>query len=429
MLLNRIFKKFILHIRIGGICMNRRIISLFVLLAMSLTFLSACTDSSKESAIQEVDYDPVAEVAKYDLGEIPEEDKDFVIQMGYRDCDHMVASIIGELAGIYDALGLNVVVTKTGKIMEAMSSGEMHVGYQGIEGAIRSVNQGAPLFMAAANHVGGSRYLVVSNDINKSEDLVGKTLAIGSSAEVRPEWRRWAEELGIPMELSNYEVVDMGDKDKLFALKAGQLDAFSCCDPYASQAEFEGVGKIMAVGWGAHVSDSLEEGWGMCCIYCMNNDFLEEHPELARRLVLAHALAIKYMYEHPYNAGMMFAEGFGVQPEVGLRTIYMKTVAEGRTITWEFSEENLNNFIQYYYDYNIPEEEIPKIEDINRFMSKNLLETCGIEDFETFLKEAKIDENFPIGLSFEEWLEKAMAIDGIDAEKANLAQMPENWFE
>lgn len=392
--------------------MKKRIIAMILLLAMGVIFLAGCTDSSKESIIQEVDYDPVAEVAKYKLGELTEADKNFVVQMGYRDCDHMVPSIIGEKAGIYEALGLNVVVTKTGKIMEAMSSGEMHVGYQGIEGAIKSVNQGAPLFMAAANHIGGSRYLVVSNDINEPKDLLGKTLAIGSKADVRPEWRRWAKELEIPMELNNYEVVDMGDKDKLFALKAGQLDAFSCCDPYASQAEFEGIGKIMATGWGAHVSDDHEEGWGMCCIYCMNNDFLEEHPELAKRLVLAHALAIKYLYEHPYNAGMMFAEGFGVPGEVGLRTVYMKTVAEGRTITWQFSEENLDNYIQYFHDYSIPEEEIPNIDDINKFMSTDLLETCGIENFNTFIEE-EIDKEFPIGLSYEDWMVKAKVIDGI----------------
>ncbi|WP_374041681.1 ABC transporter substrate-binding subunit SaoX [Tissierella carlieri] len=392
--------------------MTKRIIAMVLVLAMGITFLAGCTDSSKETVIQEVDYDPVAEVAKYKLGELTEADKNFVVQMGYRDCDHMVPSIIGEKAGIYKALGLNVVVTKTGKIMEAMSSGEMHVGYQGIEGAIKSVNQGAPLFMAAANHIGGSRYLVVSNDIKEPKDLIGKTLAIGSGAEVKPEWRKWSEELDIPMELKNYEVVDMGDKDKLFALKAGQLDGFSCCDPYASQAEFEGIGKIMATGWGAHISDDLETGWGMCCIYCMNNDFLEEHPELAKRLVLAHALAIKYLYEHPYNAGMMFAEGFGVQPEVGLKTVYMKTVAEGRTITWQFSQENLDNYIQYYYDFDIPEEEIPNIDDIEKFMSTNLLETCGIEDFNTFIEE-KINKEFPIGLSYEEWITKAKTIDGI----------------
>ncbi|WP_313755692.1 ABC transporter substrate-binding protein, partial [Tissierella sp.] len=172
--------------------MKKRIIAMTLVLAMGIVFLAGCTDSSKESIIQEVDYDPVEEVSKYELGELSEADKKFVVQMGYRDCDHMVPSIIGEKAGIYKALGLNVVVTKTGKIMEAMSSGEMHVGYQGIGGAIRSVNQGAPLFMAAANHIGGSRYLVVSNDIKEPKDLIGKTLAIGTKSNNSPEWRKWA---------------------------------------------------------------------------------------------------------------------------------------------------------------------------------------------------------------------------------------------
>lgn len=207
--------------------MRKRIIAMVLALAMGIVFLGGCTDSSKESAIQEIDYDPAAEVAKYDLGELSQEDKDFVIQMGYNDCDHMVAAIIGELAGIYDALDLNVEVTKTGQIMQAMASGEMHVGYQGISGAIRSVNQGAPLFMAAANHLGGSYYLVVSNDIEKPEDLIGKNLAIGSNSEVRPNWLGWCEELGIPKELTNYEVVDMSAPDALFAMKAGQIDGFS----------------------------------------------------------------------------------------------------------------------------------------------------------------------------------------------------------
>lgn len=392
--------------------MKKRMIAIVLVLVMGMVFLAACTDSSKDTIIQEIDYDPIAEAANYKLGELSDTDKEFVVQLGYRDCDHMVPSIIGEKAGIYEALGLNVVVTKTGKIMEAMSSGEMHVGYQGIEGAINSVNKGAPLFMAAANHLGGSRYLVVSNDIKEPKDLIGKTLAIGSSAESRPEWRNWAQQLGIPVELENYEVVDMGDKDKVFALKAGQLDAFSACDPYGSLVEFEGFGHIMATGWGAHVSEDMEEGWGICCIYAMNDEFKEAHPELARRLVLAHALSIKYLYEHPYNASMMFAEGFGVPAEVGLKTVYMKTIKEGRTITWKFSEENLDNYIQYFYDFKINEEDIPNIDDIEKFMSTDLLETCGIENFDEFIKE-RVDENFPIGDTYEEWLAKAKVVDGI----------------
>ncbi|MDR7857488.1 ABC transporter substrate-binding subunit SaoX [Tissierella sp.] len=400
--------------------MKKRIIAMVLVLAMGVVFLAGCTDSSKDSIIQEVGYDPVAEVAKYKLGELSEADKNFTIQMGYRDCDHMVSAIIGEKAGIYEALGLNVVVTKTGKIMEAMSSGEMHVGYQGIAGAIRSVNEGAPLFMAAANHLGGSSYLVVSNDIKEPNDLIGKTLAIGSKPEASPSWIKWANDLDIPVEAENYDAVSMSNKDALFALKAGQLAGFSTCDPYATQAEFEGFGRIIGTEWGGlDVSPTDAENWGICCIYCMNNDFLEGHPELAKRLVLAHSLAIKYLYEHPYNAGMMFAEGFGVQPEVGLKTVYLKTVGEGRTITWQFSEKNLNNYIQYYYDLGVAEEEIPNINDIERFMSTDLLETCGVEEFSTFIEEANIDKEFPIGLSYDEWMTKAKTIDGITDTASN----------
>lgn len=393
--------------------MKRRTIVMFLALVMVLTTTIGCTDSSKqESVIKEIDYDPVVEAANYRLGELSDADKDYKIQMGYYDCDHMVPSILGEGSGIYKALGLNVEVTKTGSIMQAMASGQMDVGYQSLGGGIRSVNEGAPLFMAAANHLGGSRYLVASNDIKEPKDLIGKRLAISSKADVNPEWRKWCDELDIPVGTENYTIVEMSSTDALFALKAGQLDAFAACDPYASQAEFEGYGHIMATGWGAHVSDDLDDGWGMCCIYAMTDELRDEHPELAKRLVLAHALSIKYLYEHPYNAAMMFAEGFGVPPEVGLRTVYMKTVAEGRTIAWQFSEENLNNYIQYFYDLDIPEEEIPNIDDIGTFMSTHILETCGIEDFNTFIQE-HVDEEFPIGMSYEDWLAKAKVIDGI----------------
>ena len=130
----------------------------------------------------------------------------------------------------------------------------MDVGYTGIEGAIRAVNQGAPFSMAAANHMGGSRYLVVSNDITEPSQLVGKTISMTAEPEINPEWLTWSEKLGIPADASSYNIVSMGGQDAMFALKAGQIDAFTCCDPYASIAEFEGFGHIMGIGWGELMS-------------------------------------------------------------------------------------------------------------------------------------------------------------------------------
>lgn len=209
---------------------RKRLLCLMLAASMLMMGLSGCKDSSNDTNTVQIDYNAEEEVAKYKdyLGEIPEADKDYVVELGYRNCDHMVAALVGEGSGIFDALDLNVNVTKTGQIMEAMASGEMDVGYQGINGAIRSVNNGAPLFMAAANHLGGSEYLVVSNDIQEPEDLIGKKLAIGNEPWKSPQWSNWAEDLGIPvMTEGNYEIVDMGETDALLAMKAGQVDCFS----------------------------------------------------------------------------------------------------------------------------------------------------------------------------------------------------------
>lgn len=156
----------------------------------------------------------------------------------------------------------------------------------------------------------------------------------------------------------------------------------------------------------------MSTGWGMCCAYVMQTDFRDAHPELAKRLVLAHALADKYIYTHPYNAAMMFADGFGTTAVVGLRTIYMKTCKEGRTLTWHFTQDNLDNMISEYHKYGVAEEDIPNVNDYSTFMSNDLIAAAGIEDFDEFIAQ-NVDAHFPLGMAYDEWLKKAMEIDHI----------------
>ena len=82
--------------------------------------------------------------------------------------------------------------------------------------------------MAAANHMVGSRYLVASNDITDPSQLVGKTISMTAEPEIDPEFLTWSKKLGIPADASSYNIVDMGSQDAMFALKAGQIDAFTC---------------------------------------------------------------------------------------------------------------------------------------------------------------------------------------------------------
>ena len=284
--------------------MKKRLIAVLLIAAMSMSLLTACRDSGERTAtkdVAETGYSAEEAVKDFEFGELNDTEKNYTVEMGYNNCDHMVASIIGEKAGIYEALGLKVNITKSGETLKALTSGSMDVGYTGVEGAIRAVNQGAPFFIAAANHMGGSMYLVASNDIENAQDLVGKTISMTATPDIDPTYLTWQEEIGFDADPSKYNIVSMGQQDAMFALKAGQIDAFRCCDPYASIAEFEGFGHILAVDWAAaDISvDSDYDDWGLCCIYAMNTEFSEKCPELARRLIYAHHLAILPIY--PYR--------------------------------------------------------------------------------------------------------------------------------
>lgn len=407
--------------------MKKKLIASLLAAAMLCSLLTACHNSSETNTVdvESTDFDPKKAVEDYEFGELSEEEKNYTVEMGYFNCDHMCASIIGEKSGIYEALGLKVNLTKSPETVNALISGAMDVGYIFFSKNLMSDN--SPVYQAAANHLGGSRYLVVSNDIDVDDPLSieGKTISMDAEPQVNSEWRKWSEEYGFSFQPEDYDIVAMGQKDAMFALKAGQIDAFTCCDPYASQAEFEGFGKIMCISWGANLEEGellTEENAGTCCSYAMSVAFREKYPELARRLVYAHMLSVKYLYEHPYNAAMMFADGFDVDPYVGLRTVYMKTVAEGRTITWQWSEQTMQNnedFQTQWKDPAVPEEDIIFAKDSMKSLelSNEIFEEAGVPDFDEFIKDS-VEDKFPLGMTFEDWYNAAKKIDNISDEDA-----------
>lgn len=408
--------------------MKKKIVSVLLVSAMVGSMLTGCHNSVQTNtvSVEATDYDPNEAVKDFEFGELSEEEKNHTIEMGYFACDHMCAAIIGEKAGIYEALGLNVNLTRSPETVNALLSGAMDSGYIFFSKNLMNDNSG--VFQAAANHLGGSRYLVVNPDkvdVNNPKTLEGKICAITATPDINPEWRQWSEDYGFSYHPEDYEIVSMGQKDAMFALKAGQIDAMTVCDPYASIAEFEGFGKVMCISWGASIEKGellTDENAGTCCSYAMSTEFRQKYPELARRLVYAHTLAVEYLYSHPYNAAMMFADGFEVDPYVGLRTVYMKTVAEGRTITWQWSEQIMKNdeeFSTKWENPSVPEEDIITVEDSKGSLAKSadIFESAGIPDFNEFI-EKNIDPIFPLGITFEDWYNIAKTIDSIPEESA-----------
>ncbi|KNF08387.1 ABC-type nitrate/sulfonate/bicarbonate transport system, periplasmic component [Gottschalkia purinilytica] len=356
-------------------------ISLFsIMILLVATFISGCSNKdSKEKNIT---------ISKTD---------NYKIKVGYYNCDHMVSAPIADAAGIYKELGIDAEVIGNAKVPQAMLAGQMDVGYIGIDNVIKSVDNKVPMIIGADNHIGGSYYLVVSNDIKDPKDLIGQPLGIGSNPEKSSGWVEFARELGIPVEGKNYEAIDFAsDKDAYLAFKTGKIKGFIACDPWGSMAEYEKTGKILIT------SSKLEGQWGDCCVLSINKDFAEKHPELAKKVALAHTKAMEFVYLNPLKTAKIFAKTYMVPEEVGLLTVYKKTVKEGRTLSWKIVPEQIKHELSWKQENGY----VPNTVTYEELVDSKFIDESGADDFDKFIKE-KVDPVFPVGMSYDEWKTKA----------------------
>ena len=133
------------------------------------------------------------------------------------------------------------------------------------------------------------------------------------------------------------------------------------------------------------------------------------------------------MYLHPYNAGMMFADGFGVDPTVGLRTIYIKLCAEGRTICYKIDDTNIQNYKDYFASFAIAETDRPQVEFLDEFVDTSIYETLDMVDFYEFIAN-EVDPLYKIGTSYADFLEIAEDIDGID-HSSTVGKTVDKWMK
>ena len=163
-------------------------------------------------------------------------------------------------------------------------------------------------------------------------------------------------------------------------------------------AEHDGSGRILETYM------EMDDKMGICCAFSLNKNFVEDYPEHAVRLLKAHQESVKYCYENPVGAAKIFAEYYNVPEEVAMKTMYMKCVNEGRTLTWEIEEDSFKHAYDVYKRYDLIEEEIlPDFEDLIAF---DIYEKADLDDFNKYIED-KVEEDFPLGMTYEDYKAKA----------------------
>jgi NitT/TauT family transport system substrate-binding protein len=164
------------------------------------------------------------------------------------------------------------------EIKEALISNQMQAAFMVAPMAIALRAQGVPVKIVYLGHRYGSAVAVRKDGpVRSFPDLKGKTIAIPSRfSDERLILFQALKKHG--MEPKDVRMVEMAPPDVAGALAANAIDAFSMGEPYPSQAEMGGFGRILFHAreyWPDYIS----------CVLVVREDVIEKKPEAVQVLV------------------------------------------------------------------------------------------------------------------------------------------------
>ena len=164
------------------------------------------------------------------------------------------------------------------EIKEALMSNKMQAGFMVAPMAIALRAQGVPVKVVYLGHRYGSAVVVQKNGpVRTVADLRGKVVAIPSrfSDERLIVFKALADN---GMTAKDIHMVEMAPADVAGALAAGAVDAFSMGEPYPSQAEMVGFGRVLFHAreyWPDYIS----------CVLVVRQEVIDTRPAAVQTLV------------------------------------------------------------------------------------------------------------------------------------------------
>jgi NitT/TauT family transport system substrate-binding protein len=164
------------------------------------------------------------------------------------------------------------------EIKEALISNKMQAAFMVAPMAIALRSQGVPVRIVYLGHRYGSAFVVRKDGpVKEFPDLKGRVVAIPSRfSDERLIVFRVLKKYGMPYD--SFKMVEMAPPDVAGALAAGAIDAFSMGEPYPSQAEMGGFGRVLF---------HAREHWPdyMSCVLVVRQDMIDRRPDAVQVLV------------------------------------------------------------------------------------------------------------------------------------------------
>jgi NitT/TauT family transport system substrate-binding protein len=237
------------------------------------------------------------------------------LRLGYFPNVTHASAIVGVEGGIFqEKLGNNVKLETSTfnagpQAVEALNSGALDATYIGPNPAINAFAQsGGEAIRIISGATSGGAFLVVKPDIKNAKGLKGKQVAspqLGNTQDVA--LRTWLEKKGLktdPAGGGDVTILPQDNAQTLDLFKQGQIDGAWVPEPWATRLVREGGGKVLvdeATLWprGQYVTTHL----------IVRTEFLEDHPDVVKRLLEGQVAANDLIKDDPQRAQNLVGQG------------------------------------------------------------------------------------------------------------------------
>lgn len=186
--------------------------------------------------------------------------------------------------------------------VEAMFSEAIDITFIGPNPAINAYakSDGTAVRIISGSTSGGA-FLVVRPDITSAEDLRGTKIAtpsLGNTQDVA--LRAWLKEQGFETDTAgggDVSVVPQENAQTLETFQAGTIDGAWVPEPWATRLITEGGGKVLV-----DERDLWPDGKYVTTHLMVATTFIEENPEVVKRILLATIEAVDFVNESPAEA-------------------------------------------------------------------------------------------------------------------------------
>ena len=274
------------------------------------------------------------------------------VNIGYLPTDHDAALFVANSTGMFKKAGIDVELyeyNNGGDLMSAMASGDLDVGYVGITPVIYSISKDVPVRIVAGAQNEGSGLLSHNSSIKSISDLKGKTVATPGEASIQSVLLKYdLKKNGLntsDIESPTMKVSSMND-----ALKTGGIDAMLTYEPYVTiSKEINNQTLVETSG------DILPDH--PCCVVVMNEKFLSDHTEKAKKILDIHKKATDKIKENPEGIVKYLPPNIVPDSKIEEESLtHIKWVSDLN----DTYKKNVYNFLNIERDLGIINETIPQ---------------------------------------------------------------------